>query len=193
MEDRKNKIRKTVLEVRSLITQAEVYEKSCRIIQTLMGLDEFKNSSMLMCYVDFRNEVSTKGFIEQCLEMGKRVAVPLVYRDKSACKKIVAVEIFDLDGSLEKGTFGILEPKAVDTNFVAPTDFDLIIVPGVAFDGYKNRIGYGAGYYDAFLVEIKDSCKTVGLAFDIQFVDEIPVEKHDVPLDIIVTESRIIK
>jgi len=69
----------------------------------------------------------------------------------------------------------------------------LVIVPGIAFDKKGYRIGYGHGYYDRFLKILKKDVKKIGLAFEIQVVDEIPEEEHDVPVDIVVTEKRVLK
>jgi len=75
-------------------------------------------------------------------------------------------------------------------------DIDLVIVPGVVFDKSGHRIGYGHGYYDRFLdnlEKINKNAVKVGLAYDFQIADKVPIEKHDVPVDKIVTEKRIIR
>jgi len=69
---------------------------------------------------------------------------------------------------------------------------DLIIVPGIAFDKNGNRLGYGLGFYDRFLCSLKEVATIVALAYDFQVLDEIPNDHHDVPVDTIITESKII-
>ena len=91
---------------------------------------------------------------------------------------------------LERGAFGLTQPTA-DTPLAADEAIDLIIVPGVAFDAEGNRLGYGAGYYDRLLARFP-GVPTVGLAYDEQIVDGIPVEEHDVPIDFVVTPTRIL-
>ncbi len=72
-----------------------------------------------------------------------------------------------------------------------PEDFDLVIVPGVAFDPTGNRLGYGAGYYDRFLPRLRPKTPTVAACFDLQMVDSVFPAAHDIPLDFIVTESSV--
>ena len=88
---------------------------------------------------------------------------------------------------LKKGHYGVLEP-VFDAEKEMPEP-DVVLVPALAVDGLGNRIGYGKGYYDAFLSEVK-SCKIVPL-FAKQVVDGIPSEPHDVPVDILVTEEGV--
>ncbi len=85
-----------------------------------------------------------------------------------------------------KGAFGILEPSGV-SEMAKGTD-GLAIVPGVAFDREKNRIGYGKGFYDRYLRKHPHLVK-MGIAFDVQLVDKIPKEETDCGLDFVVTES----
>ena len=72
-------------------------------------------------------------------------------------------------------------------------DIDLMIIPGAAFDLSGNRIGYGGGYYDILLSERRREIPVVALAYEEQLVDKIPSEKHDVKVDMIITDNRIIK
>ena len=90
---------------------------------------------------------------------------------------------------LQKGTFGILEPKPEAMNLVAPDELDLVLVPGIAFDKRGYRLGYGGGFYDAFLAQTK-SVK-VGLAFDFQIVDLLPTREEDERVDLIVSEKTV--
>ncbi|HRJ06447.1 MAG TPA: 5-formyltetrahydrofolate cyclo-ligase [Candidatus Saccharibacteria bacterium] len=83
-------------------------------------------------------------------------------------------------------------PPITNTAPISSGVFDVIIVPLVAFDDSCHRLGHGGGWYDRFLATQPNALK-IGLAFDIQQVDILPVEEHDIPLDCIVTESRIIK
>jgi 5-formyltetrahydrofolate cyclo-ligase len=71
-------------------------------------------------------------------------------------------------------------------------DIDLCIIPGVAFDINKNRIGYGAGYYDRFLKGVGKECFKVGIAFEEQILQDIPASENDIALDLIITDKRII-
>jgi 5-formyltetrahydrofolate cyclo-ligase len=87
---------------------------------------------------------------------------------------------------LVKNRFGILEPsKTVDIR-----SFDVIVVPGVVFDKKCNRLGFGKGFYDRFLKSVNTRLK-IGLSYDLQIVDELPSEVHDIPMDFVLTETKI--
>lgn len=203
----KRQIRQEVLKLRGFLSDEEVTDKSKVIFDKLLEMDFYVNSKIVMCYMDFRNEVATREFIKLSLSKGKRIALPLidkvidnkvidykvVNKDRSIKEnRLVACEIKNIDTELEKGVFGILEPKKEHKRILDPADIDLIIVPGVAFDLSKNRIGYGAGYYDRFLKSTRKDSFKVGVAFELQVLQEICTEKHDVLLDMIITEKRVI-
>ena len=69
----------------------------------------------------------------------------------------------------------------------------MVIVPAVAYDKNCYRLGYGGGFYDRFLENLREDATTIGIAFDLQIFDEVPKEDHDAQLDYIVTESTILK
>lgn len=210
-KENKNILRKTILNARDAMEQSEVIRKSKIIIDKLMSMEAWKDSNVIMSYVNFKNEVITIDFIKKSLSEGKRVAVPLVTQiSKEDCsqskarkveKMIIPCEIYNLDTDLERSSFGILEPKKDKRREIDVRDIEMIIVPGIAFDINKNRLGFGAGYYDRFLKSIRQKHQentrrhnlTIGIAFEEQLVDTVPVEVHDVPLDIIITEKRVIE
>jgi 5-formyltetrahydrofolate cyclo-ligase len=172
----KKDIRKEILDKRNGLIKDEVVGKSIRITDKLTSFEKFKDSRIIMAYMDFKNEVMTGFLTEHCLKLGKTLAFPLK----------------DHTNGLKPGTFGILEPVGELSRKIDPKEIDMVIVPGVAFDTKGNRIGYGAGYYDVFLKEVKDGCLKVGIAFELQVIENIPKEEHDVSLDAIVTESRVV-
>lgn len=182
----KRRLRCECLEKRLKLTQEEVREKSEKIISSLFELEDFKKAGFIMFYVDCRNEVITKDAIEKALSMGKRVAVPKTVKGEG----LWAIEIKSLK-ELSTGLFGIMEPKNVE-NRVDPKELDLVIVPGIAFDMRGYRLGYGAGYYDRFLPELRQGVKKIALAFEMQIVDLLPAEKHDVRMDAILTEKGLL-
>jgi len=167
----------------------EIKKKSSIIHKKIYSLMEFQKASTIMLYAAFNNEVETRPIFEKCREVGKRTVFPKCLKYK---KEMKLFEINDYDRDLEKSAFGILEPKNNNLESANPLDLDLIIVPGLAFDLECYRLGYGAGYYDRFLNPLKNKVFTTGVAFDMQIVKKLPRESHDVPLDCIVTEKRII-
>jgi 5-formyltetrahydrofolate cyclo-ligase len=155
-------------------------------------LQSFHDARLVMCYMDFRNEVMTSDIILNCLELGKKVAIPCSVVTPSGENMLTVYEIKDITCDVCDGMYGIREPDRRKVPQVDPKEIDIVLVPGVAYDLNRFRIGYGAGYYDRFLRTVRPGCFMAGLAFDLQIVDHIPSEGHDMQMDAIITESRII-
>jgi 5-formyltetrahydrofolate cyclo-ligase len=143
----------------------------------------------LFIYVNFRSEVETLELIRRSLGQGMRVAVPLV--DASAVRMIPLL-IKDPEHDLVPGYYNIPEPDPGRCKRVESSEIDAAVIPGSVFDIQGGRLGYGGGYYDRFLVNDAPQAKRIGLAFELQVVDKVPVEPHDQPLDILITEKRIV-
>ena len=165
-------------------------ENSTRIWNRLAELDAFNfagKHEALMCYVGFRNEVETAQFFFRL--PGSSIIVPFCDGND-----IVPFRLRSLD-ELEPGYRGIPEPKASlrrePGRIVAPEDIELAIVPGLAFDTSGNRLGRGGGFYDRFLLKLPPTATVVGLAFDCQVFESIPVEPHDRPVDFLITETAL--
>lgn len=180
----KNILRKKLIDVRKKLSHREILGKSKKIERRLFSLKEFKNASTILFYISYDNEVYTHDMIKKCLHSRKNIVVP-VADTKNEILILSKLENWD---DLEKGSYGILEPETVIR--VPSDELDLIIVPGVGFDEKGNRLGHGKGYYDKLLQ--KTNTKTIGLAFECQMVEEIPIDQNDVPVDMIITEERII-
>ena len=114
--------------------------------------------------------------------------MPVVDKEKHRLKLSVLKSWDDL----KPGSYGILEPKKDCLKWVSPMDINLIIVPGVGFDKKGNRLGHGEGYYDRLLSKPFGTL-SIGLAFEIQIIEDIPIDTHDQPVDILITEKRVIK
>jgi 5-formyltetrahydrofolate cyclo-ligase len=95
---------------------------------------------------------------------------------------------------LTPGAFGIPEPETTGDDLDAVA-LDVVIVPGLAFDGEGRRVGSGGGYYDAALGAVPAGQRPtlIGLAYDFQIVDRCPSEARDVPVDVVVTEARVLR
>ena len=131
-----------------------------------------------MFYVSMDGEVDTVPMIIETLKMGKRVAVPVTVLSE---KKLYPAEISALK-ELSEGHYGIMEPKLESIRGVPLEEIDLVIVPGLAFDYKANRLGRGKGYYDRFLKSLPAKTPCLGLAFDFQVVEDLPVLQHDQPV-----------
>ena len=189
MSVKKKEIRQRMIDQRKTLSPMVRREKSHQIFQQLQQLQPYNEAKNLMTYVPFQEEIHTTFLIEDFLKKSHRVFIP-VTRPKE--KEIIISELLDIEKDLEIGHFGVLEPKAFAFRPKDPKILDLIIVPGLAFTKSGYRIGYGGGYYDRFLPTLKHKPLTIALAFDFQIISVLPINKYDVPVDMIVTESRVI-
>ena len=185
----KEEIRRNTLKKRLSLSSEDIREKSQQILLNLVETAEYKNSQNIMFYAATRSEVQTEEIIKMSIRMGKNVFVPIILPESS---NLIPSKIYNFDIELEKGNKGILEPKKEYHRLCTPENIDLIIVPGVAFDLDRNRIGRGFGYYDNFLRKIHPSAKFIALAFEMQIVEKIITDKNDIPVHKIITEKRII-
>ncbi|MEE8450645.1 MAG: 5-formyltetrahydrofolate cyclo-ligase [Thermoguttaceae bacterium] len=163
---------------------------SGEICHKVLSLPEYVDARTVMCYVDVRDEVRTRPLLSAALNAGKRVVIPY-------CVAGDRLELFRMESldELAVGTFGILEPTDAwrdrEDRRVDPLELDLIVVPGVAFDRRGGRVGHGRGYYDRLLQQARPDTTLVALAFECQLVEEVPMQPHDVSMDMVVTETAI--
>lgn len=183
----KEVLRKKMLKKRSDIPKSKVLEKSNQIKNRLFKIKEFNQASAILFYISYENEVYTHNMIKDCLSSGKHVIVPVTSKEN---RSLILSKLKNW-GNLECGAYGILKPRKEHVKEFSLDMVDLIVIPGVAFDERGYRIGHGMGYYDDLLVNSTKAIH-IGLAFEFQLVDEIPIEYHDMKLDKIVTEERII-
>jgi len=188
-QSQKKELRREILSKRSRIEPELLQKLSEAVCQKVLASRFFQEARTLMIYLDFRNEVMTRGIIEAAWRQSKRTAVPVCRREPFG---LIASELFSFE-DLTPGTWGILEPKADCLRPVPPAELDLVLVPGVAFDLQGNRLGYGAGYYDRFLTTIRPDCVTAALAFEEQVLPRIEAESHDVPVQWVITPERVVR
>jgi len=155
----------------------------------LLSLKEYKDAGVVISYCAKDDEVQTRPIIERALADGKRVAV--IVTDVPS-KTLSFSEIKSFEDDLAPGAFRILEPKPGRIRPVSIAQADVVLVPLVAWDEKGHRLGYGAGYFDRALAGAKRITK-VGLALESQRLPQIPESRHDVRLDVIVTEKRVVR
>jgi 5-formyltetrahydrofolate cyclo-ligase len=182
----KDELRRIALARRAVLPGKDAL--SSQIMETLIGLSEFAAARAVMIYLDARSEVRTRPALPRLLAGPRRIVVP--WCDGDHLRLFLLHDLAELDS----GSFGILEPRAVlrerpDRN-IDPCELDLLVIPGVAFDRRGGRIGHGRGYFDRLLIDVRESATLIGLAFDCQVFDHVPTEPHDVPMDLVVTESK---
>ena len=184
MEEKKE-IRKKIFKARKEHTDAWIRENSLRITEALTQLPEYRNAERIMAYADYNHEVITRYIIEQAWKDGKEVAVPKVFG-----KDMVFYRLTDFS-QLESGYFGIPEPK--EDGETVSWEEAMMVMPGVAFDVNCNRVGYGGGFYDVWLKRYGSQVTACGLAYDFQLRNEIPFERHDRMMDIVITPDEVIR
>jgi len=175
----KHKIRKTIKEKLDKHSELEKSRKSGIIKDKLFNEEEFKKADVVMFYVSLKDEVSTFTMIDEAIEAGKRVCVPVILKEE---RRLIAGEIKNRKADLESQHFGIYQPIAGRVTEVPLKDIDLVVVPGIAFDKNNVRLGRGHGYYDRFLCALPNDTKAIGLAFDFQVVEDLPKDSHDIPV-----------
>lgn len=182
----KKVLRKDMISKRKSLSKSEVQEKSSIILEQLKTIGLSKDKEHIMLYMDFRNEVATKPFIDYLKGLGKKIYIPRVNKETNE----LDIYLITSEDDLILSDFGILEPNP-ETPTCDPLIIDLILSPGVAFTSNCYRLGYGGGFYDKFLTRTRPDVITAALAFDLQMVDELPLEPHDQQLDYVITESKI--
>ncbi len=158
---------------------------SLRIQGAFLRLPEFSTASCLALYSPIRNEVLTGEIFRTARAMGKTLAYPRICGND-----LEFAEVTD-PVDLHSGAFGIPEPAG--GALVPIAGLDLLVVPGVAFDLTGHRLGYGKGFYDRVLHDPDRRCLLVGLCFEEQLVNQLPAENHDVRMDLLVTEQRMLR
>ncbi len=186
----KKEIRISMLEKRSLLSKNEMITKSNAIANHLYNTTFYNNSNFIMTYIDFRKEVITKDIIEYSLKKGKHICVPITI---PKTRELMVSEIKNFEKELELGCYNILTPKKEYIRKIDPKTLDLILVPGAAFDKNGYRIGYGGGYYDRFFNKLCHNTLKIGLAYQMQIINNIPNDTYDKPVDYIITENGLIK
>ncbi|MCP3682695.1 MAG: 5-formyltetrahydrofolate cyclo-ligase [bacterium] len=180
----KKSVREEYLKKRKSLSKEAVDEKSRAIKDQLINTVDYIRAKKVLIYYSIYNEVSTEELLKEVLNE-KTVLLPFTDLEKNE----MGAAKLEFYNELEKGAFGVLEPK--NKTPVKLDEIDLVIVPGVAFDERCNRIGYGKNFYDRFLKKI--NAKRIAFAFEEQIAVIIPTLNHDAHMDSIITEKRIIK
>jgi 5-formyltetrahydrofolate cyclo-ligase len=182
--EEKSLLRKEVLHKRNSMSHFEISTKSKLIQQKLIESPVFNQSKSIGLYLAIGSEVQTWEIINYSLELGKTVLLPRIMSND--LRFYVVDQKYFEKNSFDVNMFGIKEPNINNKT----ADFiDLLIIPGIVFDMYGFRIGYGYGYYDKYLTNNKFS-KSIGLAYDFQLIKKhIPILPHDRKIDVLITES----
>jgi len=180
----KVEVRKSCLTQRAALGEEERGTKSLIIQQKLWKLPDFQKAHTVMLFLNFRDEVEMTDLAEAMIACKKKLILP-----RCAPKRVLLpLEVNDLAVDLELGAWGIREPKLTNKE-VNPLEIDLVVVPGAGFDLQGNRLGYGGGYYDRFFLRLNPFTPRVALGFECQVISQVPVDKHDAKMTMLITEK----
>ncbi|MDH4227587.1 MAG: 5-formyltetrahydrofolate cyclo-ligase [Deltaproteobacteria bacterium] len=184
--EKKETLRAKLGAARKAMLLSDVRALSRAITRAFLVLPEYAGAGRIALYSGVMNEVSTKELFEAAIKDGKEVFYPRTEKRGG----ITFCRVGSLD-ELVSGRYGIAEP-APGMPGIEASKLDCAVVPGLVFDELGARVGYGLGYYDAALKGA--DCIKAALAYDFQVVSEdIGLEPHDVRLDVIVTEKRVVR
>ncbi len=193
----KKEIRNAVLAERSAIDEETAALAAQVICRRIMDIDAYEDATDLCLYMPTRNEVDVLLLAEPAEAAGKRVWVPKVVEKTSGkgSQKQAGTMVFNRftglgENDIITGAYDIRESRSEE--ILEPGEGTLIIMPGAVFTPWKDRIGYGGGFYDRFLEEHPE-CKTIAVCYDLQVVDELPVEEHDMKPDYVVCETSVFR
>lgn len=173
----KKELRKQIKNLKNQYSSEQKIEMSRPLWQELERNILFRQARTVLLYWSMEDEVFTHDYVNKWAGE-KTILLPCVKGD------VLELRVFEGMESLQPGeAFGILEP--VGEIFTDYDVIDMIVVPGVAFDRQGNRLGRGRGYYDKILKETRVA-KKVGICFDFQFVEEVPVDELDVRMDVVI-------
>ena len=164
---------------------AQMQQSDSALFQALMALPQVEQAKTISLFWGITGlEPDTSNLIPKLLDMGKRICLPRIISDFG-----MELREYSPNCPMARTSFGILEPT-IDCPLVAKNQVDLVIVPALCYDRKGFRLGYGAGHYDRWLSDYTGH--TVGMCREISLQDEVPVEAHDKPVQIVVTENEVL-
>jgi 5-formyltetrahydrofolate cyclo-ligase len=187
-ETRKAQLRSRLLAARSGLAGPVRAEASASICRQLLALPEVADARALIGYAAFGSEVSIDEVLVAALDRGAGVLLPWVEG-----AELGIARVRDLEADLAPGWRGVREPRASGRRPARPDRVEAALVPGVGFDRRGNRLGYGGGHFDRLLARLAPGTPVIGVAFAAQLLAELPTEAHDVPVDVVVTETETIR
>ncbi|OAB39375.1 hypothetical protein PMSD_05485 [Paenibacillus macquariensis subsp. defensor] len=193
LSDIKKNLRYNMNNARNALTNVQREQWSNEAIRHMTQKLEFMRINNFLVYISFRSELNTRSLIEWGWNKGIQVLVPRCDPNDYSMD-IYPLQCWD---ELAFGSYGIEEPNPLRTCALGH-DYvpEVIIVPGLAYDRLGGRLGYGRGYYDRLYERLHVNHKRapilMGLGYEMQIVNKVPMDRHDAMLDILVTENGIV-
>ncbi len=180
--------RRRALAARDALPSEERDRLGAAVRARAVELPEIRGAGTIMSFASFRSEIDTRPLADWILAQGKALCLPRVL----GSRRMAAYRITDWSADLAPGAWDIPEPRD-GLEEVSPADLDAVLVPGSAFDAAGQRCGYGGGFYDSYLPLTRRHTPWIALAYEVQLVPRMTGEEHDLPVTVIVTESRVIR
>ncbi len=186
--EEKRILREGFLRKLKLLTCKEIERRSKNVVDNLQKMFWYQKAKVIMGYYPLKGEVDILGMVRKVKEEGKIVCFP-----KIEGENLVPYVVDEIEKDFKKGKFGIMEPDLEKTQRIEMEEIDVVIIPGVAFDVEKYRLGRGKGFYDRFIRRLRKNIKTIGVAFDFQVVESLPhTSFQDERVNYIVTDTFIL-
>jgi 5-formyltetrahydrofolate cyclo-ligase len=169
------------------LSAEEKARKSKTICERVTQLPEFRDAKVVMLFASMPDEVDTSLLFARAFADGKRVVAP---KCLTGHRRILPI-LLRSGADLAPGAYGIMEPTGSQS--IPVEEIDFVLVPGYGFDRAGNRLGKGAGYYDKFMSQPGFRATRCAIAFSAQLLDQVPHDEHDLPVQILVTEDRLLR
>ena len=175
----KKELRKIIKDRKRQYSSSQLEELSLSVLSRLADQESFRKAKIILMYYSLPDEVNTHTFIDEMIALGKTVLLPVVKDSEN-------MEIREYSGrkDLTEGSFHILEPTGKLFPPERYKEIEVGVIPGMSFDVKGNRLGRGKGYYDRFLKKVPTMFK-IGICFDFQKINTIPIEETDIRMDYI--------
>lgn len=174
----KAELRQEIRNRKRQFSQEDLGELSLDVLSRLLQHPGLQKAHTLLLYYSLPDEVNTHEMIDELLNQGKQIWLPKVVDEET-------LEIREYSGKkdLREGMYHIMEPVGRSISETEYSQLDLAFIPGMAFDSQGHRLGRGKGYYDRFLSQIPPGVTKIGVCFDFQKVETVPVDSNDIPMD----------
>ena len=194
MNNNKDQLRKSIRQQRRQLSDQSQQQHALLAAELVSKQAAFRNAGRIACYLAEDGELDPGYIIEKAWQLKKQVYLPIL----PPTGKSLFFAPFNPDTPLKPNRFGIYEPDLHPSSWVRARQLNLVLLPLVAFDANGNRLGMGGGYYDRSLSFMHHrqhwhSPRLIGLAHELQKVDQLSCESWDIPLNMIVTETSIYK
>jgi 5-formyltetrahydrofolate cyclo-ligase len=183
----KEELRKRLAALRRTLPLATRQQYAAAMTERLLAHEAFLGAERVLAYSALKFEMDPRAAVERAWSLGKTVAMP---RTLAATRELVLHAYAEGD-VLEEGGFVIQEPLPSAPE-LAPETVDLVLIPGLGYDTRGQRLGFGQGYYDRLLPRLKKAVR-IGLAYEVSLLAEVPNAAHDIPVDFVITERRVIR